>query len=131
MKRDLVISLVHNNSFDSLAMKTVCVCLWWIQWCFWILFIKTIKDLFINIVNCVEPKNKNNTELFIHYRTFVICISFCKSYGIYSYLLLSSIKCRATINDTHITIHIFHPSPLRNYSIFLLKLWEEIVTIWL
>ena len=122
MKRDSLASLVHNNLFRSLLTTNHGLRLFMLNPMVFLEISTTIiEDLYANKVDCAKQKNKQKYYA-AWFPVLYDCISFHKSYGIYSYLLLSSIKCRATINDTHITIHIFHPSPLRNYSIFLLKL---------
>ena len=93
IKRDSLASLVHNNLFRSLVTTTGCVFLWWIQWYFWKCSTTIIKDLYKNRVNCATYKNIQK-----YYGALLpvlyVCVSFRKSYGIYSYILFSLIKWR-------------------------------------
>ena len=58
IKRDSLVSLVHNNLFHFLDMTTGCVYVSWIQWYFWKFSTTFIKDLYTNKVNCAKQKYK-------------------------------------------------------------------------
>ena len=94
MKKDSVASLVHNNLFRSFIMTTRCAFLCWILWYFWKFSMIIIKDLHSNKVDCAKLKNRKIPKYKQKYHGDLIpvlydYISFCNSYGIYSYLLLS------------------------------------------
>ena len=120
IKRDSLASLVHNNLFCSFDTTAGCVFLFWIQWFFWKFSATIIKDLYtIKVHICLKQTNQNIkiwTKILWSFAARIprVWISFHKSNGIYSYLLLSLSGSRSKEEESN------HPRQLwQLFSIFV------------